>query len=316
VGGAGRGLLRADDERAARAARAPVERGPVLVAEARPRGARLRRHREGPLRDARRPARRGGAHALPRRPPLAVRVEPVGLPADLHLLRHRRDALRAQPHRLGDPRPGPSLPQKGAGQPRRLHGHGRAAHEPRQRARRLRALPGHRDRALEHRCVDGRLDPRHRPDGRGRAAGAAGALAPRRRRGPSLRADARERPLSAPRRARRVPPLARAAPPAGVRRVPDARGRERPLRAGGCARRRARAAPRVQGEPDHLQPDRLGLPRLRPRRDCRFPGRPRGAGCPDHRAAHPRPRHRGGVRAARRPPRARTRRGSGQARRR
>ena len=78
----------------------------------------------------------------------------------------------------------------------------------------------------------------------------------------------------------------------------------------------ARAAPRVQGEPDPLQPDRLGLPRLRPRRDRRFPGRPRGAGCPDHRAAHPRPRHRGGVRAARRPPLARTRRGSGQARRR
>ena len=36
----------------------------------------------------------------------------VGLPADLHVLRHRRDALRAQPDRLGDPRPGASLPPR------------------------------------------------------------------------------------------------------------------------------------------------------------------------------------------------------------
>ena len=38
---------------------------------------------------ARRPSGRGGADALPRRPPLAVRVEPVRLPAHLHLLRDR-----------------------------------------------------------------------------------------------------------------------------------------------------------------------------------------------------------------------------------
>ena len=36
----------------------------------------------------------------------------------------------------------------------------------------------------------------------------------------------------------------------------------------------APAAARVQGEPDPVQPDRLGLPRLRPRRDRRLPGRP------------------------------------------
>ena len=74
------------------------------------------------------------------------------------------------------------------------------------------------------------------------------------------------------------------------------------------------AAARVQGEPDPVQPDRLGLHRLRPRRDRRVQVRPRGAGRPDHRAAHPRPRHRGGVRAARRPPRATSRRGSARAR--
>ena len=73
---------------------------------------------------------------------------------------------------------------------------------------------------------------------------------------------------------------------------------------------------RVQGQPDPVQPDRLGLPRLRPRRDRRVPVRPRRAGRPDHRAAHPRPRHRGGVWAARRPPLATSRRGSARVRRR
>ena len=80
------------------------------------------------------------------------------------------------------------------------------------------------------------------------------------------------------RRARRLPALARAPQAPGVRRVPDARRRERPLRAGARARRPAAAAPRVQGEPDPVQPDRLGLPRLRPRRDRRVPRRPRGRG--------------------------------------
>ena len=34
-------------------------------------------------------ADRGSADALPRRPALDLRLVPVGLPADLHLLRHR-----------------------------------------------------------------------------------------------------------------------------------------------------------------------------------------------------------------------------------
>ena len=45
------------------------------------------------------------------------------------------------------------------------------------------------------------------------AAGAARAVAARRRRGAALRADAGQRPLSAARRARRLPALARAPPP-------------------------------------------------------------------------------------------------------
>ena len=310
---AGRDLLRRDDEPSARAARAARRRGAVLVAAARGRGAGVGWHREGALPHARRPPGGGGADALSRWPPLAVRVEPVRLPPDLHVLRDRDDALRAQPHGLRDPRPGPALPPQGAREPRRLHGHGRAAHEPRQRAGRLRAPPGRGDRPLQRRRVHGGLDPGHRPDGRGGAAGAAGAVSARRGRAAPLRAHARERPLPAVRRARRLHAMARAAPARRVRRVPDARGRERPLRAGGGARGRAPAAARVQGEPDPVQPDRLGLHRVRPRRDRRVQVRPRGAGRPDHRAAHPRPRHRGGVWAARRPRRATSRRGSGPA---
>ena len=56
-------------------------------------------------------------------------------------------------------------------------------------------------------------------------------------------------------RARRVPPLRRAARPQGLHRVRDARGRQRHA----APRRRARGDPRpegVQGEPDPVQPDR------------------------------------------------------------
>ena len=52
----------------------------------------------------------GGADDLPRRPALDLRLLAVGLPAHLHVLRHGVDALRAQPDRGGDRRPGPALP--------------------------------------------------------------------------------------------------------------------------------------------------------------------------------------------------------------
>ena len=68
------------------------------------------RHPQGAVRDRRRAAARDGADELPRRPPLALPLEPVGLPADLQLLRDRPDGVRAQPDRLGDPRPGAPLP--------------------------------------------------------------------------------------------------------------------------------------------------------------------------------------------------------------
>ena len=57
------------------------------------RGARARRHGQGAVRHPRRAPGRGGADALPRRPPLAVPVLAVGLPADLHVLRDRPDAF-------------------------------------------------------------------------------------------------------------------------------------------------------------------------------------------------------------------------------
>ena len=62
------------------------------------------------FRTARRPPGRGGAHALPRRPALDLRLVAVGLPAHLHVLRDGPDALRPQPDRVGDPRPGAPLP--------------------------------------------------------------------------------------------------------------------------------------------------------------------------------------------------------------
>ena len=135
-------------------------RGPVLLADPRGRGARARRHGQGAVSHPRRPPGRGRAHALPRRPPLAVPVLAVGLPADLQLLRHRPDEVRAQPHRERDPRPGAALPAHGRRRPRGVHGHGRADDEPRQRPRRLRApaRPGHH--APPHGDLDRGLDPR------------------------------------------------------------------------------------------------------------------------------------------------------------
>ncbi len=82
------------------ALRAELERGvPFSTLERRRRGDLARRHPQGALRDRRRPAGRGGADELPRRAPLGLRLLAVGLPAHLHLLRDRVDALRPQPRR-------------------------------------------------------------------------------------------------------------------------------------------------------------------------------------------------------------------------
>ena len=113
---------------------------------------------------ARRAPARGGADALPRRrPALGVPVLAVRVPADVHLLRDRPDALRAQPVRLGDPRPGAALPPPRADRPLRVHGHGRADAEPRRRARCLRAAAGPRRHPPAHDDLDRRLGARHPP---------------------------------------------------------------------------------------------------------------------------------------------------------
>ena len=111
-------------------------RGAVLEPHARRRGPFERRHDQGALPHRRRASGRGRADALPRRTALDLRLVAVGLPAHLHVLRHRRDEVRAEPDAGRDPRPGAPLPPDRARRPSRVHGNGRADAEPRQRARR------------------------------------------------------------------------------------------------------------------------------------------------------------------------------------
>ena len=93
---------------------------------------------------------------------------------------------------------------------------------------------------------------------RGPDADPACALAPRRRPGAALGAHAGQRPLSAPGRDRCLRGLLRPQAAQGVRRVRDARRRQRFTCPGDPARRGARPAG-VQGQPDPVQPDRLAL---------------------------------------------------------
>ena len=88
-----------------------------------------------------------------------------------------------------------------------------------------------------------------------------------------------------------------APPPQGLRRVRDARRRQRPPRARPRTRRAARP-PRLQGQPDPLQPDRH-LRRLLAGADRGLSRDPRRAPNHRHRSPHPRPRHRRRLRPAR-----------------
>ncbi len=58
------------------------------------------------------------------RTPLALPLVAVGLPADVHVLRHRADGVRPQPDGVGDPRPGAALPAPDTGRPRVFMGMG------------------------------------------------------------------------------------------------------------------------------------------------------------------------------------------------
>src|SRR5262249_35738268 len=117
MGGPRRVVVRGDDERSGAGARAA--RGACALLDARPpaRGPVARRDGEGALPDLRGPPPRGGAHAVSRRAPLGLRLVAVGLPAHLHVLRHRPDAPSPQPDGVGEPRPGAPTQPPGARRP-------------------------------------------------------------------------------------------------------------------------------------------------------------------------------------------------------
>ena len=289
--------VRRDDERPRRPARATRRARSVLDPRGRARGGVARRNGEDALPYLRRQAGRGRPDALQGRAPLDLSVVPVRLPAHVYVLRDRPDALRPEPDRLGDPRPGAPLPAHRARRPLRLHGHGRADAEPRRRPRGCRAPSRPRHHPPAHDDLHGRLASG--PDelrGRGRRADPPRPLPPCRRAGSPLAADAGERPLPAGGRPRRVPPVRREAPPQSVRRVRDARRRQRSSRAS-CGTGPRPRLEGVQGQPDPVQPDGC-LRRIGPSDDRRVQVGPRSGGNPGDRAPHPRPRHRRGLRPA------------------
>ena len=238
VGRARRRRLRGDDQPAGGAARAARRARAALDARAR---AARRTSRDGTVKalfhtaDGR--ADRGGADALPRRPPLGLRLLAVGLPADLHLLRHRQmkfgrnltareildQALHFRRIEAID-----HVVFMGMGEPMMNLDNVLAACE---------RLP---DLGITHRrtaiSTVGWV-PGHRPPRRVRDADPPGALAARARGRAALADHAGQRPLPARRGARRLRALLRAPPPQGLRRVRDARA------ASTTATRRRRSSP-------------------------------------------------------------------------
>ncbi len=209
--------LRADLEAAFRFDTVDRHRGP--------RG-RRRADREGAPSPRRRRADRIGADALPgprrlARAAHAVHLEPGRLRRRLPVLRDRRARVRARPRDGRDRRPGPlRLAPAGRRRPapdqRRVHGHGRAAAQPRPRAggdlgaqRPAAVRPG---RAAHHRVDLGRRARDPSPD-RARAAVHAGGLAPRGARPVARRARAAQPALAGGRG--RSPPRATTRPRPG-----------------------------------------------------------------------------------------------------
>ena len=141
------------------------------------------------------------------------------------------------------------------GRPRGVHGDGRADAQPRRGARRGAAAAGSRDHAPADDDLDGRLAPRAAAvRRRGGGADPARALAPRAGRRAAVADHAGQRALPDRRRRRRVPPpCGRDATPR-LRRVRDARRRQRRARAGARPRGTARPRP-LQGQPHPVQPD-------------------------------------------------------------
>ena len=145
-----------------------------------------RRHHQAALHHPRRLPRRGGRDE-PSQPAHRLRLVAVGLPAGMHLLRHRQHGPWPQPGRrrdrgAGDGAGGDAARAGRAGVQRGDDGHGRAVPELRRGARGLphpqrpgRLRPG----CAPDRDLDGRVGTRHRAAGGRAAAGQAGAVAAR-----------------------------------------------------------------------------------------------------------------------------------------
>ncbi len=148
-----------------------------------------RRHSQGALPDARRPSCRGRPHALSRRQAVDLRLRPVGLPSDVHVLRDGCDAVRPEPDGARDRRPGTPLPPPRAGEPRGLHGHGRAVPELRRGARLRTTSARHRHHTSPNddleRGLDARATPLRRRGRRSRSGSRSRSTPPIPRSGPS-----------------------------------------------------------------------------------------------------------------------------------
>ena len=197
---------------------------------------------------------RVGADALPG-PGHHVRVVAGRLRDGLPVLRHRPGRADQEPVRRRDRRPGGGgrpgggpgrdARRPGPGVQHRVHGHGRAAGQLRQRA--AGGAPDHRPgprraghlAAVGHR-VHRRPGARHRPAGRGRAGGPARGIAARAGRRAARRAGAGEPALEGGRGARRGVGLRRRHRPPGIHRVRADPGHQRPAVARRPAGRAAR----------------------------------------------------------------------------
>ena len=188
---------------------------------------RRRPDREGPPPPVGRRPRRVGPHALSgargaARAAHAVHLEPGRLRRRLPVLRDRRARLHARPRdrrdrRPGPPRRAPARRRREAPDERRVHGHGRAAAQPRPgpRGRRRAERPAAvRARGAPHHGLDVRRRAGHPAADGARAAVHAGGLAPRGARRAARRPRAAQ-PALADRRGRRGRARPRHARPAG-----------------------------------------------------------------------------------------------------
>ena len=266
---------------------------------ARREAAGARRHREGAVPHGRRPPGRGGADALSGRPPLGLPVRAVRLPADVHVLRDRRMRFGRNLTASEILDQALHFRRARAARPLCVHGHGRADDEPRRRSsRRAGVSPTlgvtHRRTAISTVGWLPGLAALHRES----TCRSGSRSHSTRRTTRCARSSCRSTTATRSPTCSRPAALPRAPAPQGLRRVRDARGRERPRRAGAALA--ALLDPRVYkvnlipynptgafegSSPEAIAAFKAGLER---------------AGLARHRTADARPRHRGRLRPARR----------------